>query len=37
MYQGLNILAALVQVELVPCLQRKAERLFVLLKVIEDL
>ena len=37
MYQGLNILAALVQVELVPCLQGKAERLFVLLKVVEDL
>ena len=36
-HQGLNILAALVQVELVPCLQGKAERLFVLLKVVEDL
>ena len=30
-HQGLNILAALVQVELIPCFQGKAERLFVLL------
>ena len=36
-YQSLNILAALVQVELVSCFEGKAQRLFILLKVVEDL